>query len=604
MGSIIYKTILSFLLSFFLSCATILAQQTATPDTAAIASARTLSFQYITSNPNEAFSELQYTRQIADSTGNKEALADILANMSVAKSYLGDWDESVEYRMNSINLYEELNMLIQAGYGFAELGWSVRRRDMDRAEYFMQRGIQILKKFPQSEELSNAYNNYGIVKLNQSQIDSAIYYVNKSLDIKTQNKDTLGIAYSYGYLGNAYQRLKDYNQAVKYLEDSYRLKTQMEDSSGMAIDLTNIASIYLEQGDNPSAAKNFRASLNMALTIEYHHLAEHNFQQLAELYESEAILDSALHYQKMFNSFREERVTESTNAKLAELEVQFETEQKEKELALKQAELSSEQLKVRQRNWIVSVLSGLFFFGGFITVLIMRQQKMKQENIERENELKLQLTQVEMENKIHAERERISRDLHDNVGSQISNLITGIEIGNLHLKKEQKDKAVQILSTLDIDARNAMTDLRETIWLLDKDEIAFEVFHSHIKDYLQKQNHYAKGLKTEIISTIETPFILNPTQSLNLMRIIQEAFNNTKKHSSASCFQLHFALSNNGFKVIIKDNGMGIATEPKSHTGYGLKNMKQRAKNMGADFSINSIPNKETQISIFIPDIP
>jgi len=531
-------------------------------------------------------------------------LNEILANMSIAKSYLGDWDESIEYRIRSISLYEELDMLLEAGDGFAELGWGVRRRDMDRAEYFMQRGIQLLRAFPQSRELSDAYNNYGIVKLNQSQVDSAIYFVNQSLDIKVQNKDTLGIAYSYGYLGNAYQELEDYEQAIGYLQESFRLKGQMKDSSGMAIDLTNIASLYQEQGDVESSFDNFRSSLQMALNIDYHHLAEHNFNQLAGLFESKAMYDSALHYQKLFNSFREERVNESTDARLAELEVQFETEQKEKELAIKQAELSSEQLKVRQQNWILSALASALFVGFFISGMILRQQKIKRKNVERENELQIQLAKAEMENKIHKERERISRDLHDNVGSQISNLITGIEIGNLHIQKDQQDEAVKILSALDTDARSAMADLRETIWLMDKDKIDFSQFLDHIKEYVGKQQRYLGDMKGEVVSNVEKSISLNPTLSLNLMRIIQEALNNAKKYSNADCLQILFEQNDSGLNVIIKDNGSGFDVEKSKNNGYGLINMQKRADSMRADLQVESSPGQETQITLSIPDIP
>jgi len=569
-----------------------------------IDSARALTFQYITANPKKASEQLIKAEIIADSLGEKEAQADILASLSISKNYLGDWDESIEYRIKSITIYEEIGMDIEAGYGFTELGWGVRRRDLDRAEYFMSRGIEILKNSPTSEELSNAYNNYGIIKLEQGKIDSAIILINKSLDIKQQNKDTLGIAYSYGYLGSAYQEQQKYDIAIQYLVDSFDLKDQMGDSSGMAIDLTNIASVYSEQGDIKSAIDNFRASLLMALKIEYHQLTEYNYGNLSGLFESQAMYDSALHYQKQFNAFREERVNESTNARLAELEVQFETEQKEKDLALRSAELSQEQLKVRQQNWILSALGGLFLFGSFITGLFFRQQKIKRENLKRENHLEIQLAQAAMENKIHLERERISRDLHDNVGSQISNLITGIEIGNLHIKKDQQDQAANILSALDKDARSAMTDLRETIWLMDKDKIDFSQFVDHIKEYVGKQQRYLEDMKADVVSSVEKSFSLNPTISLNLMRIIQESLNNAKKYSSADCIQILFEQNGDSLNVIIKDNGSGFDVEKSKHNGYGLTNMQKRADNMGADFQLESSPGQETKITLSIPDIP
>src|SRR5690554_6727834 len=99
--------------------------------------------------------------------------------------------------------------------------------------------------------------------------------------------------------------------------------------------------------------------------------------------------------------------------------------------------------------------------------------------MQRENLLEIQLSKAEAENRLRMEKERISRDLHDNVGSQITNLITGIEISNLHLTKNQLSKVEKVLSTLDVDARNTMTDLRETIWLMDKSQVEFGQFVNH-----------------------------------------------------------------------------------------------------------------------------
>lgn len=588
----IYKGFITLLVFILISVnpAVLYGQDMDPADRHFIDSVKSFTFQYITSSPNKAVEDLQKARVLADSLNLKEDLAEILSKISWSKSYLGEWDESVEYRMQSIRLYEELGMMLEAGYGFAELGYGVRRRDVERAEYFMMQGIRILEEFPQSPELANAYNNYGIVKLAQQQVDSTIIYVNKSLEIKRQNKDTLGIAYSYGYLGTAYQELQEYDTAIHYLRDSYKLKEQLFDSAGMAIDLTNIAAIYGDQGSLVSAIQNFRASLNMALAIDYHHLAEHNFNSLAQLFEQEAMYDSALHYQKKFTEFREERVTESTNNRLAELEVQFETEQKEKELALQKAELAATQLKIRNRNWILSALAGFLIFGGVIVSMVIRQQRIKQ----RENELKLKLAKSETENRIHQERERISRDLHDNVGAQITSLISGLEISNLYVKNNKKEDALGLIQTLDSNARDAMGELRETIWLLNKDKIIMGDFIQHLRSYIEKHQTTFGELDIEIRNEVEESQKLTAQQSLNLLRIIQEALNNCVKYAEASNFSISFLLKQDHIHVIICDDGKGLAKGQNSNengadlNGFGVGNMKKRAGELNGDLKIKS----------------
>ncbi len=235
--------------------------------------------------------------------------------------------------------------------------------------------------------------------------------------------------------------------------------------------------------------------------------------------------------------------------------------------------------------WFIGLC--LFGFAGLGAGGVQIRSNMKLQALNRE---------LETQQKIQKERERISRELHDNVGSQISNLITGIEISNLHLDENDQGKAKKLLKTLDEDARGAMTDLRETIWLLDKEKVEFGIFLEHLNGYLKRQKRYLRNLKVEVRSSVSPRFILNPTQSLNLTRIIQEALNNTNKYAEASFFIIECSQKNNSVSISLKDNGVGMDTNTEIGTGNGLVNMRERAALMGATILITSRQNKGTSI--------
>ncbi|MCR9131482.1 MAG: histidine kinase [bacterium] len=206
--------------------------------------------------------------------------------------------------------------------------------------------------------------------------------------------------------------------------------------------------------------------------------------------------------------------------------------------------------------------------------------------------------ELEMQQKIQLERERISRELHDNVGSQISNLITGIEISNLHVKNNQQDQALSLLDNLDNDARGAMTDLRETIWLLDKEKVEFGIFLDHLNGYLKRQQRYLKELKVEVTSSVNPQLILSPDRSLNLTRIVQEALNNTNKYAKASVFSITCSETNGKVRIVLKDDGIGMDAEAQIGSGNGLVNMHERAKMMGANILIESKHGTGTTITL------
>jgi signal transduction histidine kinase/ligand-binding sensor domain-containing protein len=211
--------------------------------------------------------------------------------------------------------------------------------------------------------------------------------------------------------------------------------------------------------------------------------------------------------------------------------------------------------------------------------------------------------ELETQHKIQKERERISRELHDNVGSQITNLITGIEISNLYVHKNQQENALSVLKNLDQDARAAMTDLRETIWLLDKEEVHFATFTDHLKGFLNRQKSYLNGMEVNLDSDIDADYVLDPTQSLNLTRIIQEALNNARKHAQADSFRIQFRSSKSGFDLTLSDDGIGMDESKVKQYNYGngLKNMKERTHQFGGTITFKSKKGEGTIIQLHIP---
>ncbi|MEQ8579622.1 MAG: two-component regulator propeller domain-containing protein [Balneola sp.] len=227
--------------------------------------------------------------------------------------------------------------------------------------------------------------------------------------------------------------------------------------------------------------------------------------------------------------------------------------------------------------WFMSL--GLLGFIAIGAGGVQIRSNMKLQKLNRE---------LETQQKIQKERERISRELHDNVGSQITNLITGIEISNLHVKKNQQDEALSLLENLDSDARSAMTDLRETIWLLDKEMVEFGAFVEHLNGYLNRQKRYLNGLEIKLKSSIDNGCVLEPGQSMNLTRIIQEALNNSRKYAKASEFIISFRLENQKLNVSLVDDGKGMDLDQAINKGNGIKNMSHRAEEMDAKFQIKS----------------
>lgn len=572
---------------------------------AKVDSINNIPFIFLTSNPSVAEPLFLANTNLADSIGYILGEAKSNAQLGIIYNYLGKQDLRTQHILKAVKLYEKIDSTRLAGFQYTELGYGLKRRDLKLAESYMMQGITMLNEFPGSITQADAFNNYSIVKLMKEEFDSALYYATRSLEIKEKEQDYLGVSYSLGNLSEIYLGMDQYDEAIQRLNESYLIRKELNDSTAMGFDLLNLGLAYNKKSEIPKAISYFKQALEIALKTEYTGLAERNFYEMTQNYEEIGRYDSALYFHKKYTIYKDSLLNIASNSKVSELQIQFETEKKEKELAQRNEELSEEKLRVERRSQLIYSLGGLLGFGFLASYLIIKQQNEKRRNLEKESKLKLDLSKKESENNLLEEKERISRDLHDNVGSQITNLITGIEISNMHIRQGQQEQAGELLKNLDEDARNTMTDLRETIWLLDKEEVRYQDFENHLRAYIQRQKRYLKDLDVRIGSRIKENFILDPSRSLNLMRIIQEALNNAKKYAEATEVLILLQSIDDCIEIVIKDNGKGMDLDQEWNKGNGLKNMHSRAKEMDAELDIISSIQNGTEIRLsFILDKP
>ncbi|MFI5132937.1 MAG: two-component regulator propeller domain-containing protein [Chitinophagales bacterium] len=233
-----------------------------------------------------------------------------------------------------------------------------------------------------------------------------------------------------------------------------------------------------------------------------------------------------------------------------------------------------------KRNWFIMLSSifllGLFFYTG---------RQISKKRYERK------IRQLNEQHKLQLERERIARELHDNVGSQLTYLINKIDDEQELLADKEE------AGHLGNFAREAMRELRETIWALDKKEILPEELGNKVQQLLRlyKNKDCEIEMNWQHDNGRQTP--LNSLEALNIYRIIQEAINNAVKYSEASEIKISADFTWKNFRVLIEDNGKGFDVQ-HTEKGYGLQNMQKRAEEMNGQLQINTAPGKGTIVDL------
>lgn len=237
--------------------------------------------------------------------------------------------------------------------------------------------------------------------------------------------------------------------------------------------------------------------------------------------------------------------------------------------------------------YLLMVILAFSILGAIVYLIIKRQRnKLKQE--------------LEVQQKLEGERLRIARDLHDNVGAQLSYLITNIDwmLENPDALNEQE--TIKRLNSLSDTGKQAILTLRQTIWAINNKELSVEDFADRFKQFALKMLEYDKSIQLQVEENIDENNMLRPGVALNLFRICQEAFNNCIKH--ASCKNIIIRLNSNAdcvFEFVLEDDGKGFDLEAAKKTGhYGLHNMNARAEETGAQLVVSSILGQGTRLHL------
>lgn len=216
----------------------------------------------------------------------------------------------------------------------------------------------------------------------------------------------------------------------------------------------------------------------------------------------------------------------------------------------------------------------LIIFVIFIVITYNRKQLlfMKEKQLQ-ESEYQNQLLQKELEKQksIEKERERISHDMHDDLGAGISALKLQAEF--LKQRAEDEDLKSDIAELLKTSEEMNIS-MREMLWSLNSGNDTLGSFIDYSKIYAQ---NFLK--KTKIQLSIEDENVISETtitteQRRNLFLCLKEALNNAYKHSQSNQLKLSFVQKNKEFMMKISDNGIGINHEKPE--GNGLRNMKKR----------------------------
>lgn len=247
-------------------------------------------------------------------------------------------------------------------------------------------------------------------------------------------------------------------------------------------------------------------------------------------------------------------------------------------------------------HWLLEN-EGLILFFLFEILVLSVGLGIRYKNLRDEKEVQQKLV-YEAQLKLLHERASISRDLHDNVGSQLSVISSSLD--NIGYLAEKQKLTPERIETVNEFVREAIQSLRDTIWATHQETFPLPEFRARVQQYIHKYFQSLENCQI-VVNFEENDIALTSSQALNLFRIIQEALNNTIKYAQASQISVDLSIIENQIYLHIIDNGIGFDIESKkSEPHFGLLNMQKRVNEIEGKLEIQSKLGEGTKIVVSI----
>jgi signal transduction histidine kinase/ligand-binding sensor domain-containing protein len=214
------------------------------------------------------------------------------------------------------------------------------------------------------------------------------------------------------------------------------------------------------------------------------------------------------------------------------------------------------------------------------------------------HKLEKRRTELEKQQAVENERNRISRDMHDDLGSGLTKIAILSEVVKKQLSEPEKAK--EQLEKIAVTSRELVDNLQDIIWVLNPKNDTLESLSSYIREYGLK---YFELLSVVIEFNYPEHFsniLLSEEQRRNIFLTLKESFNNITKHAWCNKVTVTIEETTNEILLSIKDDGKGFDVNGVRLFANGLKNMQNRIEQVGGSYRISSQPGKGTLTEIRI----
>ncbi len=342
----------------------------------------------VISENETALATFMEARDLYQELGNQERVSALLNNMSNCERRMGRYPEALELQMQSLKIKEELNVdmdKLSASY------WNIGNITGDIGNYeesnvWYRKAEAYYDSVDFEYDLARVRYNIGLNLKEMDSLDQALPLFEMAMDYYEANNFYNDLAGGLDNIGEIYYDQGRYDKAQSVLERSLQISEVNGEKSLIGLTKRKLGLVYLEQGKLSQAETNIKDALEIAQGTQTRKTMINDYKSLAQVYQAQGRLNLALDEFMTYDSLKSVVWSEENMEKLNELEIKYQTEKKEKELALQDKQiaiLKSEAATVRLQRF--GLIAGILLLGIIFGALYyLQRQKIQRQRLEKE----------------------------------------------------------------------------------------------------------------------------------------------------------------------------------------------------------------------------
>ena len=518
-------------------------------------------------------------------------------NLGLVYRSVGKTNEAVDYFLKSIRLNEVIGNQRAVAKLLSDVGGVyLLTANWKEAMHYQKKAMALFKKMENEAGVARVENAIGIAFQEQLLLDSAFYYFEKSLKTKEKIGDERAWVATKGNLCRLFLDMKNTEKAMTCFEELIPVEEKLGALSDLSTSLTNLALLHSEMGSYNEGIKLAKKSLQLAEEIDFKKTQRGASNALVELLEKKGNYKQALFYAHKARAVHDSLINENRTRQIAEIETKYETEKKEQQIALQQLEIENKNQKLYfQKILGAAVIAALLALFAFIFWRNKKQQESRRQQAEIKHQEQLLLATVES---VEAERKRISKDLHDGIGQQLS----GLKMAWQQFSDKLKNNFPNDINKLD-SLSNILDDTASEVRNISHQMMPAALRQlglvAALEDMLQK-SFFNSSIKYEF-EQVNADGRFSENIEIGLYRIAQELINNIIKHSNANAVSVELFKTKTHLVLTVEDDGKGFDMENMEGVGNGLNNINSRAKSVNGKIQFEQRSGRGTSATVRVP---